>query len=191
MLAAAVLVAGAAAACSSAGSGAAGPSADLQRLIRKADLQPCPATSPGSVPGGLPHLVLRCIATGPPVNLAGLRGKPTVVDIYGSWCQPCQREAGYLSTVASSSAGRVRFLGVDFQDYDDSALDFAAHVRPPARYPLVATDDAALILQFTSAGPPVAVFVDSAGKVVGHHVGEYFSARQLRGDIRRYLGVTA
>lgn len=175
--------------CSSGGAKPAGP--DLHRLREQADLQPCPATSAGSVAGGLPDLTLPCIGQGPAVRLAGLRGMPTVVNFYGTWCIPCQREAGYLSSVAAASKATVRFLGVDVGgDHMWDALSFAAALRPPAHYALVSDPSSQGLLQF-NPGPPATVFVNAAGKVVGVAHNEYHSAGALRADIRRYLRVAA
>jgi len=176
------------AACSSGGARQVTPYPSMAKLVQRADLQPCPATTTTPASGGLPDLTLPCIGHGPAVHLAGLRGMPTVVNFYGTWCEPCQREAGYLSSVAAQARGKVQFLGVDVNDDDWDALSFAAAVKPPAHYPLVA-DPKALGLQYYNPGPPATVFVDPAGKVVGVAHDQYHSAAALRADIKRYLGV--
>lgn len=172
----------------SGGSTQTGP--PIKPLLKKAKLQPCPATVTAAASGGMPNLTFPCIGNGPSVHLAGLRGMPTVVNFYGTWCYPCQKESGYLSRVAGAAAGKVRFLGVDVGDHNWDALSFAAAVDPPAHYALVA-DPNALGVQKFSAGPPATVFVDSAGKVVGTHAGPYSSVAALRADIRRYFGAAA
>ena len=44
--------------------------------------------------------------------MAGLAGKPTVVNIWGSWCPPCQAEEKYLSSAYNIDRGKVR-LGIE------------------------------------------------------------------------------
>jgi thiol-disulfide isomerase/thioredoxin len=125
------------------------------------------------------------------VHLGGLAGKPTLVNIWGSWCGPCQAETRYLSTVYDAARGKVRFLGVDTEDDAKSALDFAAHVSPPMRYPQVADKDKRLLIALNiPSAVPTSVFVDASGRVVHIAPGAYHSAAALRADIRRYLGVT-
>jgi thiol-disulfide isomerase/thioredoxin len=140
----------------------------------------------------LPDLTLPCLGNGPAVRLAGLVGKPTVVNIWGSWCGPCQAETRYLSTVYDGIRTKVRFLGVDTEDDAKSALDFAPHVEPPMRYPQVVDKDKRLLIALKiPSNVPSSVFVDAAGGVVHVFPGAYHSVASLRADIRRYLGVTA
>jgi thiol-disulfide isomerase/thioredoxin len=162
------------------------------QLVKAAKLDPCPPSQPASVSDGLPDLTLRCLGAGPDVHLAGLVGKPLVLNIWGTWCGPCQAETRYLSTVYDELKPRVRFLGVDTEESNpDSALAFAPHVRPPMRYPSVIDNDKAVLLGLHGpVGVPSTVFVDAAGKVVRRVSAPYRSADALRADIERYLGVS-
>jgi cytochrome c biogenesis protein CcmG, thiol:disulfide interchange protein DsbE len=189
------LVVLAAAACSGGGSSTTQPPSGPTHaeLVARAALDPCPPSIAGAhVAHGLPNVTLPCLGTGPAVHLAGLRGLPTVVNIWGSWCVPCQAEAKYLAAVYDALKPRVRFLGVDTEDSNDSALDFAPHVSPPMRYPSVVDEQKHVLvgLDLISAVPST-VFVDAAGHVVHKAAVAYGSAAQLRQDIARYLGVTS
>jgi len=169
------------------------PGPDRAELIARAALDPCPPSVAGvHVSHGLPDVTLPCLGAGPAVHLAGLRGTPTVVNIWGSWCVPCQAEATYLATVYDALKPRVQFLGVDTDDSSDSALDFAPHVSPPMRYPSVVDEQKKVLigLDLISAVPST-VFVDAAGHVVHKAAVAYGSVAQLRKDIARYLGVTS
>jgi thiol-disulfide isomerase/thioredoxin len=159
-------------------------------LLRAAHLKPCPQSSATPIAGGLPEVTLSCLGDGPAVHLAGLTGRPTVVNIWGSWCVPCQAEAKYLSSVYDADQAKVRFLGVDTEDSVNSALSFGAHVSPPIRYPSVVDPDKKVLIGVHAApGPPVTLFVNAAGKVVHVHPGEYPSAAALRTDLATYLRV--
>ena len=161
-------------------------------LVARAHLDPCPQTKATRAAKSLPDLTLPCLGSGPAVHLAGLVGKPTVVNIWGSWCGPCQAETRYLSTVYDGASTKVRFLGVDTEDDPKSALDFAAHVSPPMRYPQVVDKDKRLLIALKiPSNVPSSVFVDADGRVVHVYPGAYRSADALRADIGRYLGVTA
>jgi thiol-disulfide isomerase/thioredoxin len=180
-------------ACSGGGGSHDGlpPGPSHAELVAQANLDPCPPSAAGGhVAHALPDVTLPCLGNGPAVRLAGLRGVPTVVNIWGSWCTPCQAEAKYLATVYDALKPRVRFLGVDTEDSSDSALDFAPHVTPPMRYPSV-VDDAKKVLVGLDlfSAVPSTVFVDAAGHVVHKEAVAYGSAAQLREDIARYLGV--
>ena len=106
---------------------------DRARLVAAAKLEPCPPSSGAPASGGLPDVTLPCLGDGPAVHLAGLRGTPSVVNLWGSWCGPCQKETPYLARAHARLGKAVRFLGVDTADDPDSALDFAAHVKPAMR----------------------------------------------------------
>jgi thiol-disulfide isomerase/thioredoxin len=125
------------------------------------------------------------------VNLAGLTGRPTVVNVWGAWCVPCQEEASALSTVYDAMHSKVRFLGVDTADDANSALDFGAHVSPPVRYPSVYDPDKKVLLGLAkSPGPPETAFVNASGVVVHVHTGPYDDAAALRADLATYLHIT-
>ena len=162
------------------------------QLVKAARLDPCPPSQASSVSGGLPDLTLRCLGNGPDVHLAGLVGKPLVLNIWATWCGPCQAETRYLSQVYEELKPRVRFLGVDTEESSpDSALAFAPHVQPPMHYPSVIDNDKAVLLGLHGAiAVPSTVFVDADGKVVRQISAPYRNADALRADISRYLGVT-
>jgi thiol-disulfide isomerase/thioredoxin len=53
---------------------------------------------------------------GKPIDLASLRGKPTVVNVWGSWCASCHLEEPYLVAAAKKLGDRVNFVGIDSRD---------------------------------------------------------------------------
>jgi len=56
--------------------------------------------------------------------LSQLRGKPVVVNIWGSWCGPCRAEAPVLAAAAKTYGDRVQFIGVDVLDHIGLARAF-------------------------------------------------------------------
>jgi cytochrome c biogenesis protein CcmG, thiol:disulfide interchange protein DsbE len=166
-----------------------GPSPALKKLIVAADLRPCPASSAAPVSGGLPDLTLSCLGNGPAVHLAGLTGKPSVVNIWGSWCEPCQAETKYLSQAFDRDHHKVGFLGIDTEDESDSALDFDAHVTPAVHYPSVVDEDRKAMIALHVDSPPYTVLVSSTGKIVYSKHGGFTSTSQLQAAISKYLHV--
>jgi len=165
---------------------------DHSRLVATARLEPCPATSGQAVSGGLPDVTLPCLGNGPSVHVASLRGKPTVVNVWGSWCGPCQTETPFLQRAHARLGGAVRFLGVDTDDSADSALDFAAHVVPPMRYPSVVDDNKSVLLGVHGpSAVPMTLFVGADGRVVHVAIHSYDSVGAVLADVARYLGVRA
>jgi thiol-disulfide isomerase/thioredoxin len=167
------------------------PDPDHAHLVEVARLEPCPASSGGSVSGGLPDVTLPCLGKGPAVHMAGLRGTPALVNVWGSWCGPCQAETPFLAGAHSRLGSSVLFLGVDTEDSPDSALDFAAHVRPPMRYPSVLDDDKAILLGAHGPGVPFTILVDARGKIVYLKPKAYDSVDAVLADVAKYLKVRA
>ena len=161
---------------------AAAAKEDLAPLREAAALAPCPTGV-----GRLPHLVLPCLGGGPDVTLdAPATGVPTLVNVYGSWCEPCQREMPVLAAFAARAKGRVALLGVDTEDEQRLALLFAKDLGQ--HWPAVVDDDGALLRHYAS-GPPVTLFVDRAGAVAYVHRGPFTSLAQVVTDVQRHLGV--
>lgn len=157
---------------------------DLTPLRARAALTPCPA---GLSPA-LPDLVLGCLGGGPPVHLrAAGSGIPTLVNVYGSWCGPCQDEMPVLAAFARASGGKVALVGVDTEDDPRSALQFAADVGQ--HWPAVVDDDKAVLRPY-AAGPPVTLFLDAKGRVVHVKTGAFRSLADLRALVSRELGVS-
>lgn len=170
-----------AAGCSGGGAQRA-PGPDLAPLRAAAALAPCP----GGV-GDVPHLVLPCLGGGPDVVLDGPPpGVPALVNVYGSWCDPCQREMPVLVDFAARAGSKVALLGVDTQDDARLALLFAKDVGQ--HWPAVVDDDGVLLRHY-AVGPPVTLFVDAAGKVAFVHRGPFTSVGQLVTAVSTHLGV--
>lgn len=163
---------------------AAGPdAAELAALREAADLSPCPA----GLGRDLPDLVLPCLAAGDDVALRSAPpGRPTLVNVWASWCGPCVREVPLLNGFAERAGDRVGLVGVLTQDSLPSALSFAA--ASGMRWPSVVDDDGA-VLRAYSPGPPVTLFVTADGAVAHVERGEVASAAELDALVAEHLGV--
>jgi len=163
---------------------AAPTAGELTPLRARAALTPCPA----GLSAALPDLVLGCLGGGPAVHLrAAGSGVPTLVNVYGSWCGPCQDEMPVLAAFARASGGKVALVGVDTEDDPRSALQFAADVGQ--HWPAVVDDDQAVLRRY-AAGPPVTLFLDAEGRVVHVKTGAFRSLADLRALVSRELGVS-
>ncbi len=168
--------------------GVASPQVASADLVAAAKLAPCPESTRLAASPALPDLTLACLGGGPAVNLARLTGVPTVVNVWGSWCTPCRKELPALASVSKKAGAKVRFLGVDYEDDPDSALDFLAVAG--AHYPSVRDDDGALRSGIRIVGLPLTLFVRADGSVAYEWRAPITSEEQLRGLIREHLGVS-
>lgn len=168
--------------------------AGLREHKQRAGIAPCPVTDAAAAPAGpeedlsLPDVTLPCLGGGRPVHLAGLRGKPTVLNIWASWCAPCREELPVLQEFHQRADGRVRMLGVDFEDTQpDAALQLLA--RSGVTYPQVADFDKAIDQGLGRHPVPMTVLVDADGNVVSALPLQVTSADQLAALVEKTLGV--
>ena len=156
---------------------------DLSALRTAASLEPCPA---GLGPE-MPDVVLPCLGGGPDVELrAQAPGRPTLVNVWASWCAPCAEEAPELVAFAEKAAGRVGVVGVLHQDDLGRGLAFSRDFG--MRYPSLVDDDGDVLRAFPP-GPPVTLFLDAEGRVVHRRSGAFRDLAELEGLVAEHLGV--
>jgi cytochrome c biogenesis protein CcmG, thiol:disulfide interchange protein DsbE len=161
-------------------------SATKQQLAAAA-LPPCPALPSASpVPGGLPDLTLPCLGSGPAVNLAALRGIPTVVNVWASWCGPCRAEAPILADAATRTKNRIRFVGIDYSDDQSAALAFAAQSH--LTYASIQDTAAATRAPLRVPGVPTTIFLRADGTIAGR-TAAVTSSEAFAALLKQNLGV--
>ena len=163
------------------------PEPSLAQLRAQTSLADCP-TFGGRPPadGGLPDVSLPCLADGPEVSLAGVRG-PAVVNLWASYCRECRKETPLLERAHRRAGERVKFLGVDFKDDPEPALEAAAGWG--MTYPSVQDPDGDLAAGLRVPGLPMTLFVRADGTVAGRKIGEITSDRELEELLAEHLGV--
>jgi thiol-disulfide isomerase/thioredoxin len=95
-----------------------------------------------------------------------------VLNIWGSWCAPCRKEAPALRDASKALAGKASFVGLDVRDNNADAQAFER--RAGITYPsLVDPGDLILALNgaVTSQSPPVTLILDPQGRIAGRFVG--------------------
>lgn len=159
-----------AAASAAPGLGAGPPDGGPAQPVVKVPLEPCPASVPASGGDRLPQLQLTCLGAGPAVDMAAGRGRPTVVNVWASWCAPCRTEMPRLRDSAARLAPTTGFVGVDVKDDPGAAWAFLAQMQ--VHYPNVADPSAALLAGLHVPGVPITFVLDSTGAIVFRHLGE-------------------
>jgi thiol-disulfide isomerase/thioredoxin len=94
-------------------------------------------------------------------------GRPVVVNVFGSWCPPCNAEAPDLATFARQNPG-AQVVGIAAEDTEEDATEFMQ--KYGLDYPLV-LDDGSLVQEFGIVAFPTTIFFDAQGDEVDRLVG--------------------
>jgi cytochrome c biogenesis protein CcmG, thiol:disulfide interchange protein DsbE len=170
------------------------PTVSAEQLAARkqaAGIADCPDTdaAASSFAGGLPDVELACLGGGQPVRLAGLRGRPMMINVWAQWCGPCRQEAPYLAEVAAETkSSKMLIMGIDFDDpRPDLALEFAELSN--WKYPQMQDTDVTLREELQISGPPQTFFVTASGQITYRHAAPFTSSKQIRDLAKDHLGV--
>jgi len=106
---------------------------------------------------------------GDPVDLSAHRGHVVVLNVWGSWCPPCRKEAPDLQTASQQLASRgVTFVGIDSGD-PDPAQGIAFQKTFGITYPSISDTTGQALLALRGAVAPNAVpttlVLDEQGRI--------------------------
>ncbi|GAB3816608.1 TlpA disulfide reductase family protein [Tessaracoccus terricola] len=120
---------------------------------------------------------------GEQLSTADFPGQMLLLNVWGSWCAPCRKEAPALVEVASQYP-EVQFIGINTRDLDPAPAN--AFVRAfEVPYPNIFDPDGSLLLQFGQLPPkaiPSTLIIDEQGRVAARVLGEV-TASTLAGVI--------
>lgn len=105
---------------------------------------------------------------GKTISLDDFDGKTVVVNVWGSWCPPCRKEAPALAATATKMRdGGVEFLGISVREDAASARAFNEAKKIP--YPSLTDPSGKTLLGFAKNLPSQAIpttwIIDSEGRV--------------------------
>jgi cytochrome c biogenesis protein CcmG/thiol:disulfide interchange protein DsbE len=101
---------------------------------------------------------------GSELSLSSLRGRPVVVNLWASWCDPCKEEAPILESLWTRYASKgVVVLGVNTQDISSDAKDFIR--RFGITFPSVRDGTDRTQKKFETAQLPETFVIDPDGRM--------------------------
>ena len=110
----------------------------------------------------VPEVTLPTLADGLPDTLAAPGEGPYLVNVFASWCAPCEIEAPIL--VALKDRG-VRIVGVAYKDAPEKTRAFLARTGDPYARVLVDREGRAGI-ELGVSGVPETYLVDGSGRIL-------------------------
>ncbi|HEY0885112.1 MAG TPA: TlpA disulfide reductase family protein [Ramlibacter sp.] len=119
--------------------------------------------------GELPPLAVPSLK-GPEVTLASFHGKPTVVNLWATWCPPCRREMPVLRD-AQAQRPDVNFVFLNQGEAADRVRSFLAAQDLPLRNVLLDVHGRAGI-ELGHRALPTTLFYDARGRLVDTRIGE-------------------
>ncbi|UGY91289.1 TlpA family protein disulfide reductase [Streptomyces gobiensis] len=110
---------------------------------------------------------------GEQADIARMRGQVVVINIWGSWCAPCRKEAPELRKLSQKTEPLgVRFLGIDIRDNKSAAKAFERNYG--ITYPSIYDPDGRTATGFRQLAPravPTTYVLDKQGRVAALSIG--------------------
>jgi thiol-disulfide isomerase/thioredoxin len=118
-----------------------------------------------------PDFELTNVATGRPVTLASLRGKPVWINFWATWCPPCKTEMPIMKEKYDKyKAQGLEVVGINMRE--DPAYVNAFVEGNGYDWLFVVDGDGAVTNRYFASGIPSHIFVDSAGTIQAIHIGD-------------------
>ena len=103
------------------------------------------------------------------VSLHQFRGKIVVLNLWGSWCEPCIEETPSLNHLQSLMADKVVLLGVSMDTSDPPYHDFLK--RYNVNFLTVRDVNKQAVNLYTPTGPPETYVIDRSGVIRRKFIG--------------------
>jgi thiol-disulfide isomerase/thioredoxin len=108
------------------------------------------------------------------INLNSLKNKVVLINVWGSWCSPCRKEAAELEELyLKNKANNVEFIGINIRDSKISANKFIENFS--ITYPNIFDRDGKLLLGYKDSLPPNSIpstiLIDKNGLVAARQLG--------------------
>jgi thiol-disulfide isomerase/thioredoxin len=107
---------------------------------------------------------------GKTLNISDFRGKTLVINVFASWCGPCQIEAPHLAQVYADLGGDdVEFIGLNLEERPEDVALFKE--KFDWEFPLVLNQNGDLTEIYQPLGLPTSWFIDAEGVIQYVHTG--------------------
>ena len=129
---------------------------------------------------------LFCLGDNSVITLEGLRG-PMILNVWGSWCEPCKAEIPYLRTFYDKYKDQIQLVGLDVEEPNKEAarpfIESHGFTWPSLFDPDGRTR--AVI----GMGVPVTWFIDAQGKVIYKKIGAFANSAEIESLAKKHFNL--
>lgn len=97
-------------------------------------------------------------------------GRPTIINIWYSTCEPCRRELPVLALGAEAYSDKVRFIGINIKDSAKVATEFALEYG--VKFEIFLDTNGSFISSSGITTAPVTLAINAQGLVIRQFAGE-------------------
>ena len=110
------------------------------------------------------HIALPVLGSSRSESLADFRGKVVVMNVFASWCDPCQQEAPILAREQHALAKHdATILGVTYLDNSTASEQFVKQEH--ITYPVLRDVSGDFVRSFGTTGVPETFIINRQGKI--------------------------
>ena len=110
---------------------------------------------------------------GTAVTLKDMRGKPTVVNFFASWCGPCRMEMPYFEECYIAYGEQINFMMVNLCAFGNDTKEAGKKMVEEGGYtfPVYFDSDGDAAMGYAIRSMPTTIFVAADGELMGRHTG--------------------
>jgi peroxiredoxin len=118
-----------------------------------------------------PDFALLDVKANEAVSLSSLRGKPVLINFWGTWCPPCREEMPIIQTLYEKYAGQVEIVGISMgpRDYPEQVISYIEQYG--YTWTFLHDPDMTVMSSYAVQGIPASYFIDKDGVIRSITVG--------------------
>ena len=129
---------------------------------------------------------LECLGGGSAIAADSIRG-PALINVWGTWCEPCKQELPHLAHFLAKYSDQVDLVGIAVEEKNQQSVrKFIKNYG--ISWPILYDATGATRGKF-GMGVPVTWLVDESGTVVYKKYGPFKSTEEIELAAIKYLGV--